>query len=368
MMLVVCPTPRGGHIEHAANIARAAFRADGGAVLVSRRGSRAYLAGTADGVAVREVLPDVERWSLPRPVRSAVALVLENLLLVQFLLRHRRELTSVLLEEPRFPLVCALRALFPPVVLFVHNARNHATGNSLWVRFQDRMQSYMASRLKCVVHGAPQFEELRSQGVGDVAQVPLPGFGAVESAAAAELSRPPELDGLDEGSFALCLGEMRENKGFHHAIAAGNAAGCPLVVAGAAHDDAYLGSLRAEAGVESLLLPRFLDAGEFSWLLANCAVLLLPYGRFAAQSGPLSRAMALGKPVIISDNPALEDQARGYVRAVAVDPADTSAFAALIRTCLGGDLDHARHPVEPTAPRGSWETVVEAIRTSAAHG
>lgn len=368
MMLVVCPTPRGGHIEHAANIARAAVGSDGRAVLVSRRGSRDYLADTIDGVTVREVLPDVDRWLLPRPVRSAVALVLENVLLVQLLLRYRREATSILLEEPRFPLVCALRALFPPLVLFVHNARNHATDSSLWVRLQNRMQSYMVSRLRCVVHGRPQFDELRSQGVDDVAQVPLPGTGAVESAAAAELRRPPELDGLDEGDFALCLGEMRENKGYHHAIAAANAARCPLVVAGAAHDEPYLDLLRAEAGIDSLLLPRFLEAGEFSWLLSNCAVLLLPYGQFAAQSGPLSRAMDLGKPVIISNNAALGDQASGYARAVAVDPTEIRTFASLIRSRVGGDLAHVVHSEEPTPPRGSWETVVEAIRTAATGG
>lgn len=359
-MIVVCPTPRGGHIEHAVNLAAAAAEADGEALVVSRRGSRAYI-GEVRGVRIRELFPDLLSLPLPHLLRSAMALVVENAVLVLFLLVQPRD-EIVLLEEPRFPLACTVRRWMPRLVLFVHNAANHAGSPTAWTHAQDRMQSYMCRRLPCIVHGKPQEAAIRAHGAVAV-EVGLPGSGAIEARTAGAVGRPVELVGVDVGGSALCIGAIRDNKGFEHAVAAATTASLPLLVAGEVLEPCYFESLQQAAGPTVRFVGRFLAAAEFNWLLASCGAVVLPYEGFSAQSGPLSRAIALGKPVVVSKNQALADQVKAYPRATQVDVRNLDSMATAIHRSLRESKPD--HPTDDCPAPPSWAAVVDAVSMAA---
>ncbi|MGF9759623.1 hypothetical protein AAII07_30955 [Microvirga sp. 0TCS3.31] len=248
-------------------------------------------------------------------------------------------------------------------MLFVHNTTNHSGDRTLWAQLQNRMQGYMSRRLPCVVHGTPQREALRSSGADRIQQVALPGTGIAERHASAEPAVPPELSGIAGQDFLLCLGEIRANKGFHVAVEAARAADRRLVVAGGAHDADYLQRLKDESSDRVLILPRFLEPEEFSWLLDETSALVLPYQGFSAQSGPLARAMSLSKRVLISDNPALMDQVQAYPLATIVGASDRPSWAAAMRATPAGPP--TKKSMHDTDDGPSWTAVADAVRTAA---
>lgn len=303
---VVCATPRGGHIEHAADLTAALRQRGADARLLSRRGAAEYLPDEC-AAWVDEIFPSAEALPTGR-FGSLLRLVVENVRLSWW--RASKSADLLVLEEPRFPL-----AFLPPQssrrVFIAHNAQLHER-RTLWSRIQGRVQTFTLRRADlCVVHGDAQARRVELGGARVVRSARLPGQGLVTGVA--HSSRPPELP-PDVRSFLLCLGELRPNKGLDIAIEAARLSERTLVIAGAPVDPQYASILRSQSPSAVHLIDRFLTPQEFAWLLEEAAALSLPYRSFDAQSGVLARAMELGRPVIVSDLPSLLEQAGAYSR------------------------------------------------------
>ena len=94
---VVCLTPRGGHLEHAFNLASAIAESTGQTTaLISRAGASDYLPAKRDGVRVLEIPPFVEAPS----VKDKVARTLRESNDVRKQLSGLKGLRLVVLEEP----------------------------------------------------------------------------------------------------------------------------------------------------------------------------------------------------------------------------------------------------------------------------
>ena len=114
--------------------------------------------------------------------------------------------------------------------------------------------------------------------------------------------------GLDPGRLTvLCFGFVSPYKGLEHALAAARIAGdkVQLVVAGGVHPrldgrDDYAGDLRRDHADIARFPGYVAEADVRDWFRA-ADVLLLPYPRPFASSGPLAQALGFGTPVLCSE-------------------------------------------------------------------
>ncbi len=150
----------------------------------------------------------------------------------------------------------------------------------------------------------------------------------------------------EAGEFALVAGRLVEEKGVDTALAAAQAAGVPLVVAGAGPDEARL---RALAG-ETVSFAGMLPAEQLHQLRARAAVVLAPSRWDEPCPYSVLDALAAGVPVLASDRGGLPE----LVDADSRLPADdvhvwTAALARLwrdpqLRAARGRQaLERARH-------------------------
>lgn len=347
-VLIVCPTEYGGQIEHAADLAIAvAARPDvESCILLSRPGAHDYLGElNTPGLTVLEKLPPRRHGSgalakLSKSVLQVVDLLREHVIVRQIAGASPQPLTMVL-ETTKYPLP---RLLTPgsgsTVVLFVHNAKPHfdLAEATLRQKFLLRLERWCLDGSDwAVTHGLSQKATIASYSNTPVQSVPLPKSSALPAAqslsdgelltrrAAALL---PQGWSIDE-PFALCIGELRPNKGIELAIKAAGIAGVRLLIAGKSDDEDLAKSLEALASAYPLVEIRdaFLEAVEFEALLHTAAVVVLPYTHFDAQSGVLSKAMNAGTAVLASDLPALRDQAGEYSRITFGNAEDAEDFA-----------------------------------------
>lgn len=310
-LVVVCPTEYGGHVEHAAELAAAATRSglSNRSFVLTRPGAGPYLEGWAAEMEVAEVLsPRRGGPSFVRGIRQLVDIARDRVAIRSFVQRMSEKYeVDAIYETGRYGMV-----RIPPGgvnVLFVHNVVPHAISHlSIRDRLLHKLQRASAHRAdRVVVHGAAQRDVVAGWTDREVVSVDLPGDTR-------HVQIQP-VDGLAT-PVALCLGEVRPNKGIETAIEAAALAGVPLTVAGRPEPEWYGDELRrSAAGSPVVLQLDFLSPEEFAWLLESAKVVLLPYRTFAAQSGVLARAMQLDKQVVLSDLPALREQADGYARA-----------------------------------------------------
>lgn len=310
--VIVCPTEYGGHLLHASEIAAAFSRDDefSKVILVSRPGARSAIADWREDFEVDELISPRRTGGPLKPLRQIIDVS-----------RDRRRLRLLVAEASKDANVTAVHevaryGVMPKAhnILFVHNAVSHeAVRPTLRSRYLAWQQRRVSRRFDCIfVHGRTQREEVQRWTTVPVISVELPG----NSRASATGDLDPAIAQLvSSGGFALCLGEVRRNKGIENAIGAAKVAGRKLVIAGAPEDSSYAAQLRTLAGDhdDTLLVLRFLTEAEYSALLAAADVVLLPYISFGAQSGVLAQAMQLGKRLIATDLPSLREQAEGYI-------------------------------------------------------
>jgi glycosyltransferase involved in cell wall biosynthesis len=323
---VVCLTPRGGHIEHAFNLASAIAAENGSTtVLISRKGAADYLPAKRDGVRVVEIAEFV-----PAPtIKDKIARTLRETNDVRHALSALSGLRLVVLEEP----IMALAVPPSPriqTVSVVHNVKDHDTENaSLATRLRAGAKAVVLFRSRRVlVHGKEQGAAVPRLFARKVRVVELPGIGAFEEGHAGAIGASP----LPEDVF-VCLGEMRPSKNYEDAIRAAKASGQALVIAGAAVEQDYFASLQAlvaELGAPVTFWSEFIDAGGFAGILATCRAAVVPYRFFAAQSGVLERGVAAGCPIISADLPALVEQAAGRPEVSFYPAGDVASLAALM--------------------------------------
>ncbi|WP_394940683.1 glycosyltransferase [Psychromicrobium sp. YIM B11713] len=372
-VMVVCPTEYGGQIEHAADLALAIAEQPGveRCLLLSRPGAAEYLGELKNPkVKVLETLPRRRKkgsklQNLLRPARQVMDLVTEHLI-IRRLSRAAGDGAQLVLETSKYPVVSLLRAgQKSEVVLFVHNAKPHFDPRQASLR--DRvllgLESYsMRTADRVVTQGTTQAETLR-EVVGD-------RLRAVSLPLSSRLSKSQDLASQDVASLssatdlskkALCIGELRSNKGIEIAIEAADTAQVPLVIAGksdGAETEAKLAELAA-ASEYIVLEDRFLERSEFDRYLESAKLIVLPYVHFDAQSGILAKAMYVKASIFASDLPALRDQAGDYPDISFADHQDPAGFAA----GLAEAFKKAQGPRQDDQPEdfSDWDSVAVAV-------
>lgn len=323
--IIVCPTPAGGHIEHACDLALATVRATGRrATVLSRAGASEYLpAAVRTQVDVREIIPPLVAPLEDASRRDHLARGLTQLLrLVQEHWRVWSELRSIpgpkvlVLEEPRYPFPQVFRATkgATRICLMLHNAVEHAVSGQSPV---SRIKAMIASRVRSnvdfiAVHGERQRELVQRTSKAPVRSFPLPGDSYLNEARS-ESTRDFSYEYPNLAGTFVCLGEIRENKGIEIAIEAAKQSGMELLVIGKAIDPPYLRMLTnaASDAANVRIQDDFISAELFDYILSNCGGVLLPYSQFDAQSGVLARALKKQISVVAADLPSLREQAFG---------------------------------------------------------
>ncbi|MDO4919644.1 glycosyltransferase [Kocuria sp.] len=345
-VVVVCPTEYGGQLEHAADLALALD--DSPAVrrvtLVSRRGARSYLGWDEQHpVRVVETVPP-RRTGTPSSRAAAVAragLQVLDLLREHVAVRRAAQQAGrdavVALDSTKYPAPGLLRAhRTQRTVVFVHNAQPHFDLGSASARERVLMwleHSCARHADRVVTHGAEQGEIVRGYTARPVNAVDLPVSSRLDGDPAGESSHR---ESPAHEPYALCLGEVRANKGIELAMDAAGHAGVPLLVRGAA-ESPELGQdlLRRAAQYPSVdFEDRFLSRDEFAAHLREAAVIVLPYTHFDAHSGVLAKAIGTGTPVVASDLASLRAQAGDFPGFVGVDVHDRDAFGAALRAAF----------------------------------
>jgi glycosyltransferase involved in cell wall biosynthesis len=305
--VVLCPTPRGGHIEHAVNLAEALARGTHLTTsIITRPGAIAYLGDSLPPhVEINERIRPLAPNGRLVTVRRLWSALRENIDVYR-MLRAGQEIHVLVSEEPRYPIIGMISA--NRTVLFAHNAKHHSDGRrwspgtlkNLLQRFIFRIVDHI------VTHGETQSARLRKMTTTPVTDVSLPSAGWLEG-------RAVDLDVDFEGTpdeYLLCIGEIRWNKGFDLAAAAAIERNVRLVVAGAVIDDDQDVILRSLSGVGSCVRyePGFIAPERFQALIRRCHAVVMPYREFHAQSGVLVQAVRHQKPVLCSDLPSLVEQ------------------------------------------------------------
>lgn len=372
---VVCPTEYGGQIEHAFDTAVALSQNPNveRSVLVTRLGAKRYLARMDfPDVEIREVLPPRRLMgslgrNTVRPALQLKDLLMEHIIIRRQLSRSRRSNILVVLDTARYP---RPRILIPPssvsrLVMFVHNAKPHiaAERRSIRHKFLWRLERSCINGVDlAVTHGDVQLQTLKSLTKTRVASVQLPEASFLDS--------PSETGTVQSGHkspYALCIGELRENKGIETAIVAAGIAEVPLLIAGKSDDRDMADRLNRLAllNPKTRLRDEFLERREFDGLIQDASIVVLPYIHFDAQSGILAKAMKSEKFILASDLPSLREQAGDYARIRFFPVAQESALAsALIESMLAGQTQSA-FLSSSADPSADWKPVVDVLLADA---
>lgn len=392
-VIVVCPTEYGGQIEHAADtaMALAADPAVEQVILLSRPGAAAYLGQPqVQGLRIVETVPP-RRTSGPGPLRRAVQVVdlVREHAQIRALSRRGGENVVLALDSSKYPWprILTTRSTHR-LALFLHNVKPHhdETAASLRERVLRHLELGAARGVdRVIVHGEDQKRTARATVPGDLVAVSLPTSTRIDDAATAP-SVPVHVaaDDSDDGvtsarratenltavtstPYALVLGELRANKGVELAIDAAGVAGVPLVVAGRSESPELALELatRAQRAATVSIVDRFLDRAEFTRLLEQAAVVVLPYTHFDAQSGILAKAVAAGLPIVASDLASLREQAGQHQPALFADVHNTEAFAAALRQAFDAAVasgPRAMQDADAAAlDHSDWDATVNAV-------
>lgn len=350
-LLVVCPTEYGGQIEHAAEIAAAASRTAmfSRVILLSRPGAREATSGWKDSFELHETLlprrPSTSPW---RRVSQTIDLLRERAHIRRLVgsLQGAAALT-ILWETSKYGLT--RRTSRVENVLFLHNAIPHEAKQ---MTLRDRLfflqeQRTVRRATLTALHGEAQRAIVTRWRARRIVVVPLPGDSRTVLVS-------------EQVPGALCLGEVRPNKGLENAIQAATSATIPLRVIGAPQPDSYGDQLRDHVrGSTATVDFRYLDADEFNTTLASAEVVLLPYTHFSAQSGVLAKAMQYGRRIIASDLDSLREQAGDYPLIEFVDPGSTDELASRLAALRNATtVETAQHHRET---QQEWDDVARRI-------
>lgn len=336
--IVICPTPTGGHIEHAFELATALGIENGRAsVLISRPGASDYLPATAQ-VIVLEALPPLPHSaaSIRRSLHHIRSLLAEPATVRRIVAKYRA--TTVVLEEPRYALPKALVPTGSPckVGLVMHNAVAHETATGGLI---ERVRAWVSDRcLKgvdfVIVHGERQRSTLKAlTGVSSASfDLPDDSYIDVRDNFPNQSAYETKAESSSGRLGFVCLGEIRQNKGIEYAVRAAESAQVNLFIAGAGIDREYTAALRSEVGSAeySVIDEGFVSASKFDALIHDAVAIVLPYVQFDAQSGLISRARAANKWIVASDLPALREQVGSYERVTFVTPRSIDSLAAAL--------------------------------------
>lgn len=367
---VVSPTEYGGQIEHAFDTAVALSRHDAisKAVLISRAGASNYLGNPAvPGLEVREILPARRikagrLYNAARPVLQSIDLVKEHFAIRRELARTATSSVLLVLDASRYPVprVLGPQKIEKKIAIFVHNAQPHVEKGNRSVR--QRVLRYLERRCidgadLAVTHGDRQLETVASYTKTKLASVALPQDSFLDEAATTS-----QVTANSSGPYALCIGELRENKGVEDAMTAAKLAGVRLLVAGKSHNAAMAAKLLglASQGADTELIDRFLEKSEFDSLILGASVVMLPYTQFDAQSGIMAKAMRAGKVIVASDLLALREQAAKYSGITFCEPSNPLQLAQALLRAMKAASDSVR--VETAATRDvEWGYVAETL-------
>lgn len=152
-----------------------------------------------------------------------------------------------------------------------------------------------------------------------------------------------------QGSYVLFAGFLGPSKGVDDLVDAwamvGADVGMPLLIAGATVGTAqqrWLGALQ-ERSAGLPVPPRWLGAVDderFSRLIAEAAVVVLPYREANPASGILARAMCEGRAIIATDLPTFREHLR-QDEALLVVAGQPAALAEALRRCIDPELRDA---------------------------
>ncbi len=130
-----------------------------------------------------------------------------------------------------------------------------------------------------------------------------------------------------QGTYALAVGRLVQEKGFDIAITAARAASVPLIVAGQGPDEQRLRELASGADVH---FAGWVDHSRLSELRAGAAVVMVPSRCEEACPFAALDSLAAGVPVLVSDRGGIPERVpRDSVIAVEDRRAWTNALAAL---------------------------------------
>lgn len=367
-VFVICPTEYGGQIEHAFDTAAALTRhpAVHKVALLTRPGAVEYLKSpTIPGLEICEVFParrvksDIIRNAF-RPFLQVLDVLSEHFAIRNLLSKSRAEKVLLVLDTSRYPIPRLLtRAeIQTKIAIFVHNARPHVSERRRSLR--DRVlltlerKSINGADL-VVTHGDQQLATLSSYTKTQIVSVALPTTSF--------LDRPDNIENAFQHTepFALCIGEIRENKGVAFAIEAAKEAKVDLIVAGKSHSESLADGLAKLADDHSgiLIIDDFLDKSQFDSLIGRAHVILLPYTHFDAQSGILAKAMKAGKQIIASDLPSLREQADGYSRVEFVPQGNVKELKSKLTKVMASRPSGTA--VEPQTPEEEWKAVADIL-------
>lgn len=342
---VVCPTPFGGHIEHAANLAMGiSAETQEPVVVLTRCGAKAYLPEEC----LRRIAVD-ERLSatLPRGERSLFVKFLdfikEQYILIKIACDNGTSL--IIFEEPRYPWLGMLRRFRPNMsatALILHNVMDHGTETNAKPKkplgtVNPKLVAKSIIKNMTVrdvggifVHGEEQLTKFTSAYPNRKARaVELPVVGPVDKLIAKHSGAGDrEIIGLVKDSL-VCIGEIRSNKGYELAIMACQSIGQKLIIIGASIDHQYTTSIKnlVRQGSGTIIVDKFVDTDTFLGILDNCKAILLPYSQFDAQSGILAKCISRGTPFLSSDLRSLTQQADGSELATFFNAGDSHDLA-----------------------------------------
>lgn len=175
----------------------------------------------------------------------------------------------------------------------------------------------------------------------------------------------------------VSAGHLRRYKGLADLAAAWHratpSADALLVVAGEWLSSPSDARALHKLGSRVLVIPRYLDDDELTWLLANAEAVLMPYAR-ATQSGLLPTALRLARDLVVSNAGGLCEQlpTEGGPSVTVVPVGDRDALAAAIRArvarpaCDGalgrnGASRHATIAISSKEQLASWGPFVSAL-------
>lgn len=238
-----------------------------------------------------------------------------------------------------------LRVKRVPLVLTVHDPEPHLGVSEAYMRYyQSREHKVRQLRRRAdwiIVHGQEVKEQLlRVQPELDPGRITPILHGPIDFMLRWVRPEDKEIPGT-----VLLFGVIRGQKGLGVLLDAWQRvrASCPharLVVAGTGPDlPNYRDRCVAEPTIT--LMDWRIATPDASRLFAEASVVALPY-REATQSGPLSIAVAFGKPVVVTAVGGLPEMVDENVSGLVVPPNDPDAFAtALIRLLRDDNLRRA---------------------------
>jgi glycosyltransferase involved in cell wall biosynthesis len=239
-----------------------------------------------------------------------------------------------------------------PVVFTAHNSVGRAEGLSC-----EQLRSFDA----VVAHSEYGAEGLRTEcAIERVWHVPHGAFDALENVS--EPATPPVA--LDDGPVVALTGLLRPYKGVDVLLRAWpkvleRVPNAQLVIAGRPMGM----ELPTELPPRAHVLARFLEEDEFAWVLRRTDVVCLPYSAIDL-SGVLFSALALGRPLVLSDVGGFSELiGQG---AVLFPPGDADALAETLAAALG-DADLLARLAKEAAiaahERYSWAAIAARYGT-----